>query len=72
MSVNSRDVEAVIHDRCFFIDFDIICGDAGEYKKIYPVIHFTAHGKLNDANFESVLHLIQYKSIFYYCYFVKL
>ena len=30
MAVCSRDVETVIRDRRFFMDFDFVCGDAGQ------------------------------------------
>jgi len=30
MAVCSCDVEMVVRDRCFFIDFDFVCGDAGQ------------------------------------------
>jgi len=30
MAVCSRDVETVVRDRCFFMDFDFVCGDAGQ------------------------------------------
>jgi len=30
MVVCSRDVEAVIRNRCFFMDFDFVCGDERE------------------------------------------
>jgi len=33
MAANSLDVEAVAHDRCFFMDFDFVCGDEGEQKE---------------------------------------
>ena len=33
MAICSRDVEMVFHDRCFFMDFDFVCGDAGQQKE---------------------------------------
>ena len=32
MAVNARDVEAIVCNKCFFMDFDFACSDAGEYK----------------------------------------
>jgi len=32
MAVCSCDIETVVHDRCFFMDFDFVCGDAGQNK----------------------------------------
>ena len=54
MAVNSHDVKAVVSDQCFFMDFDCVCGDAGDY----PVTHFSVHGKHNGANFKSARHSI--------------
>ena len=33
MAVNSCNVEAVIRDQCFFMDFNSACGNAGESKE---------------------------------------
>ena len=33
MALNSRDVEVVVHDQCFFMDFDLLCGDEGKQKE---------------------------------------
>jgi len=33
MAANSRDVEAVVCNRCFFMDFNFVCGDEGEQKE---------------------------------------
>ena len=33
MAANSRDVEAVVCDRCFFMDFDFVCSGEGEQKQ---------------------------------------
>ena len=30
MAINSHGIEAVVHDWCFFMDFDLDCGDPGE------------------------------------------
>ena len=30
MAINSRDIKAVVHNRCFVMDFDFVCGDKGE------------------------------------------
>jgi len=33
MAICSRDVETVVRYRCFFMDFDFVCGDAEQYKE---------------------------------------
>ena len=33
MAVNLCDVEAVIRDQCFFMDFNLVCGDEREKKE---------------------------------------
>ena len=33
MAINSHEVEAVVHNRYFFMDFDFVCGDEREYKR---------------------------------------
>jgi len=33
MAFNSCDVEEVVHDQCFFMDFDFACGYEGEQKE---------------------------------------
>jgi len=55
MAVCSQDVEAVVCDRCFFMEFDFVCNDE---RITYPVIHFTVHGEHDGAKFESLPHSI--------------
>ena len=33
MAANSRDIEAVVYDPCFFMDFYFVCGNEGEQKE---------------------------------------
>jgi len=59
MAICSCNVEVIVHDQCFFMDFDFVCGDEREYKNtIYPVIHSSAHGEHNGVNFESENHSV--------------
>ena len=30
MATNSRDVEAVVRDQCYLMDFDFVCSDEGK------------------------------------------
>jgi len=60
MAVCSHDVKVVVHDRRFFIDFNFVCGDSGEYIEgiTYQVIYSLVHGKHDSANFESLHYSI--------------
>ena len=60
MAINSHDVKAVVHDQCFFMDFDFVCGDEVRdvERMTYPVIYYSVYGEHNDANFEPVHHCI--------------
>ena len=69
MNANSSDIEAVAHDWYFFMDFNYVCGDAGEYKEYmytvtYPAIHSLVHGKHDGANFEPLYHSIRKLRLF--------
>ena len=59
MAADSHEIEAIVRNWCFFMDFDFVCGDEGGEEGItYPVVHFSVHGKHNGVNFESVSHSI--------------
>jgi len=36
MAINSRNVKVVVRDRCFFMDFNFVCGDAGSRRNDLP------------------------------------
>ena len=54
MAISLRDVEAVVRNQCFFVDFNFDCGDLQQYVEgiTYPVIHCSVYGKRDGVNFK--------------------